>query len=483
MTQHFKIFATQSEYEAYIAGDHATPLVAYISATGKCVLPEGSGGGGNQMLRSIDIDDFTGTRFYPSFNYITEATIPDGVTSIEGNAFNGCTRLTTVSIPASVNTIGNRAFYECFALTSAAIPAGVTTINRETFADCHAMTSVTIPSSVTTIGYAAFYGCHSLTSVTIPAGVTTIDSRVFYDCRALTSLTIPDAVTTIGDYAFYGCIGLTSMTIPDAVTTIGEKAFYYSTALTSVTVKATTPPTLGASAFDVTHADLVIYVPAASVDAYKAADGWSTYADRIQAISEPAVNIQFADSAVKAICVERWGSDGEITDVQAAAVTDLGDAFMDNADITTFDELRYFTGLTSIGASAFSGCYRMTSLTIPDSVTFIDYSAFYNCRALTSLTIPNPVTTIVSVAFQNCYALTSVDIPDTVTSIGDNAFRSCTKLTSVTVRATTPPTLGATAFFNTSSSMVIYVPAASVDAYKAATKWSTYANQIQAISE
>ena len=483
MTNHFKIFATMADYEAYIAGEHATPLVAYISATGKCILPEGSGGGGNQLLKSIDIDDFTGTRFYPSFNYITEAHIPDGVTSIEGNAFNGCTRLTTVSIPASVNTIGNRAFYECFALTSAAIPAGVTTINRETFADCHAMTSVTIPSSVTSIGYAAFYGCHSLTSVTIPDGVTTIDSRVFYDCRALTSLTIPDGVTTIGDYAFYGCIGLTSMTIPDAVTTIGEKAFYYSTALTSVTVRATTPPTLGANAFDVTHADLVIYVPAASVEAYKAASGWSTYADRIQAISEPAVNIQFADSAVKTICVDNWGSDGEITDVQAAAVTDLGEAFSYNADITSFDELRYFTGLTSIGNEAFMDCGSLTSVTFPDSVTTIGIYAISGCTSLTSIVIPDSVTTIGDAAFGSCFGLTSVAIGSSVTSIDDNAFNSCTALTSVTVKATNPPTLGTEAFSNTHADIVIYVPAASVEAYKSASGWSSYASQIQAIPE
>ena len=392
MTNHFKIFATQADYEAYIAGEHATPLVAYISATGKCILPEGSGGGGNQLLKIIDIDDFTGTTFNDVATYITEANIPDGVTTIGIEAFKGCSSLT----------------------------------------------SIVIPDSVTTIGTAAFQGCDSLASVTIPASVTTVERFAFDNCAALAS----------------------------------------------VTVRATTPPSMDdETAFTFTSSSLVIYVPAASVDAYKAASGWSDYASRIQAISEPAVNIQFADPAVKTICVENWGSDGEITDVQAAAVTDLGEAFSYNADITSFDELRYFTGLTTIGDEAFMDCDALTSVTIPTSVTTIGGIAFNSCRALTSLTIPDAVTSIGDAAFGSCRSLTSVAIGSSVTTIGDDAFNSCDVLTSVTVRATTPPTLGNEVFGSTSSSLVIYVPAASVEAYKAASGWSFYESRIQAISE
>lgn len=79
-----------------------------------------------------------------------------------------------------------------------------------------------------------------------------------------------------------------------------------------------------------------------------------------------------------------------------------------------------------------------------------------------------------------CTNLTSVTIPSSVTSIGHNAFRSCSALTSVTVEATTPPRLGLNVFESTNNAP-IYVPAESVDAYKAATYWSTYADRIQAI--
>ena len=138
-------------------------------------------------------------------------------------------------------------------------------------------------------------------------------------------------------------------------------------------------------------------------------------------------------------------------------------------------------GITSIGESAFQYCTSLTSVTIPSGVTSIGQSAFYNCTSLTSIEIPNGVTSIRQSAFQYCTSLTSVEIPNSVTKIETNGFYNCQSLASVTVKATTPPTLGFGVFYNVSSNLVIYVPAESVDAYKAATNWSTYADKIQAI--
>ena len=153
--------------------------------------------------------------------------------------------------------------------------------------------------------------------------------------------------------------------------------------------------------------------------------------------STPSGNIDFADPAVKAICVANWDTngDGELSYDEAAAVTDLGNIFSDNQEIKKFNELQYFTGLTSIGERAFDWCTGLTSVIIPNSVTNIGFGAFRDCSSLTSVTIPDNVSSIDTYAFMSCERLTSVTIPNNVTSIGSEAFSGCSGLTSIKVES------------------------------------------------
>ena len=160
---------------------------------------------------------------------------------------------------------------------------GVILIGDFAFSSASGFTSITIPPSVTTFGQYAFSGASGLNSVTIDyASNATLGGNQFRD-SSITSLTIGSNPTSIGGNMFRNCTGLTSLVIPSNISSINFYAFNGCSGLTSITVHSTTPPTLGNRAFDNTN-NCPIYVPPESVDAYKAASGWSDYASRIQAI-------------------------------------------------------------------------------------------------------------------------------------------------------------------------------------------------------
>ena len=232
-------------------------------------------------VTSIDRGAFAGC------SSLASITIPEGVTSIKMEAFYGCSSLESITIPESVTSIENGTFAKCSNLTSIDIPEGVTSIESSAFSGCSSLASINIPDSVTSIGMYAFYNCTSLASITIPNSVTSIESSAFSGCSSLASITIPEGVTSIGSSAFSGCSSLASITIPEGVTSIGWCAFYYCASLVNVYCEPTTPPTAYAPqfgswlAFEPNTEVFKIHVPTESVEAYKAAEGWSEYADYI----------------------------------------------------------------------------------------------------------------------------------------------------------------------------------------------------------
>ena len=547
---------------------------------------------------------------------LTSITIPNSVISIGWGVFINCSGLEQIMVEADntmfdsrencnaiINTVTNALVAGC---KNTVIPNTVTSIEDEAFAGCSDLVSITIPNSVISIGQSVFKNCTGLTSMVIPNSVISINNNAFLDCSNLVSIDIPNSVTYLGYQVFCGCYSLTSIIIPDLENHyLGYGTFRYCSALQSITVLSETPMVLGEYVFQGVPTDILVYVPCGSIEAYQNAEGWNGFANltglcsgTITATVNPAEggtvsgagfyeggalctltaipsegfsflnwmengaivsndseysfvvsgdrelvanfvegelctvifelfdsygdgftgnylvvtdengsqqltvesgssavytlpfltgshitltwiegsypedcsftvsysngyviyqgsnvnsnfnyefdvdcsfapndNIVFADPNVKSVCVEHWDTngDGELSYAEAAAVTDLGEVFRFNSTITSFDELQYFTGLNSIGNYAFQDCYALTSIEIPNTVSYIGLCAISWCYNLGSIEIPNTVSFIEGHAFDGCYSLTSIHIPNTVSYIGEAAFSWCPNLEQITV--------------------------------------------------
>ena len=163
---------------------------------------------------------------------LTNATIGEGIRTIENNAFYYDTNLTTVSFNNGLRTIGDNAFCNDNKLTEINIPNGVTTVGNYAFYNCTATTKLTLPGTVTTMYEYSLYGL-GVTSAGPIGGdydyqygwTTSIPAYAFSRLTKLTDVVIGNGVTTVGNYACYECNALKTAVIGDTVESIGNYAF------------------------------------------------------------------------------------------------------------------------------------------------------------------------------------------------------------------------------------------------------------------
>ena len=309
---------------------------------------------------------------------LTSITIPSSVTSIEYEAFYNCNGLQSIVVESGNTTYDSRD--NCNAIIKSSsnmlilgcnntvIPNSITSIENEAFYGCSGLTSVTIPNSVTTIGYDAFGGCSGLTSVAIPNSVTAINGGTFGGCSGLTSVTIPNSVTTIGNNAFRGCSGLTSVTFPNSVSSIGYGAFLECDGLTDVWNYSHTPQAIDDYIFSVYNK---LHVPKSAVGAYTAADVWKNfevigfdpYGETLtfdkDAPTHDAVVIGFDNSTPDVIIPETITVDGVEYEV-----TGVADEAFRNCDNLKSVEIP--ATVREVGESAFRGCSSHERVVLPD---------------------------------------------------------------------------------------------------------------------
>lgn len=310
---------------------------------------------------------------------LTTISIPNSVTSIGDEAFNGCSGLTSLTLNS--NAIASKAYSSSNNLTAIfgaqvtqySFGEGVTAIGDYALYNAANLPTVTIPSSVVSIGNQAFSNCSQLATVNINSNA--VVSKAYTTTNNFTTIfgtqvqtyNLGEAITAIGDYAFYGN-DLSAFTIPESVTQIGNSAFR----------------NCAGSSFD---------IPAS-----------------VKNIGNKA----FADCA-----------DLETMTIRGA--TNIGEGAF--SVCTGLTSLQLGNSLTSIGDSAFSNCYNLPSVEFPNSLQTIGNYAFYQCNKIPSVTIPESVTALGEGAFKACSKLTNVTINSN--TIASKAYTSSSNLTSV----------------------------------------------------
>ena len=277
-------------------------------------------------------------------------------------------------------------------------------------------------------GRLADYQKKGLVSVTFPESLKIIGEGAFVGCSGLTNIIISDGVTHIGGSAFESCTNLAKLTIGQNVSTIEEGAFSDTPNLTEITLKNSNPIAINEFVFD--NYDATLIVPAGSLEAYRSADVWKNFTTCIE-----ERYIVFADENTKQICISKWDTDGdgELSEREASAVTSLGTVFYGNKSITSFNELEYFTSLTTIPNNAFFNCSNLNSILIPEGVKSIGDGAFQDCSSLSDISIAQSVTTIGNSTFAGCTSLTEIIFPQNVASIGNLVIAGCYAITSIIV--------------------------------------------------
>ncbi len=307
-----------------------------------------------------------------------------------------------VEIPAEINgkpvtRVEEFAFQNCTAVKSVIIPSTVTFIGWGAFNGCTAMESIFIPASVREIEYGAFYNCSSLKAAYVedltawcqidldgeysnPAHIT---GKLTFTNGDVSDLKIPSNVARIGRYTFYNCKDVQSVTFSEGITEVGECAFYGCSLSGKITMP-TSVESIGERAFYGTEIDGII-IP----------EGNATYKNSgsgVIDVAQKTLIIGFDDTVIP--------DDGSVT---------------------------------KLGGFAYSGCDKMTSITVPDCVTVMAAGVFENCSALTSVTLPSSITYLNARTFAGCSSLTTVAIPEAVERIGISAFRDCKLLNSITL--------------------------------------------------
>ena len=444
---------------------------------------------------------------FRNLSKITSFTVPENVTSISANAFDGC-GLTSIEFAGDdLQYIGKQAFAYC-KFTSFTFPDSVTTIGASLFITNNGtnttLKTLVLPDSLTSLsdsGTESFAaGCAALENIVIsdnhpnfkvvdgilydrngttiylapagktydqmlviPEGVTTIEVAAFYNFKGAL-IKLPNTLKTIKDRAFYDS-ALEMLIIPASVETIGSYAFSRNggqTALTSIAFSGGSRlKTIGQYAFS--------YSGIQSIDIPNGVTSIGTKAFAFSQIA--SLTIPGSLKTIEANAFEGCSKlanlviEEGVTTINArafvncrafttlnipASVTSIGDyAFSNNnGNNSSLLTIKFAEGsrISSIGTQAFGKHNNLQTVIFNgNQLRSLGNKLFNGCMALEYVVLPSAMTSITADLFADCVELTTVVLPEKLTSIGNNAFKNCSSLTEITIPASVT-SIGSAAF-------------------------------------
>ena len=445
---------------------------------------------GCESLETVTIPGSTYLSAYAFYgcSSLNNVIVKEGVSEIPSSCFDGCVSLNTISLPTSIRVLGSSAFggtkltefefeelesmggafYGVTTLKSIKVKSGLSMLDMNEFTGCTNLTTLELPDSVVSIGYQALSGCTSLESFNMPKNVTWIGQGAFSG-SGIKEITLPKTLTKMGGYysgstisswtgvsVFSGCRNLEKVTfestnlemignscfantpalkeinIPSSVTTISDRAFSGS-GITKIDISGVT--NLGSYVFsDCTNLTNVTFNDSLTKLPNYIFDGCTSLSDLIipDTVTELG-NGAFANTGITAVKLD--------------SITTFGtNVFKGCVNLESFESSSM--NLTSLPANMFSGCTKLTTVKLPDSLTKIGNGTFSGTN-VSSFVVPksleelgdnvfkdcanlkgvnfdnnNSLLTVGASAFENCTNITALKLPESVVEIGDYAFKN-----------------------------------------------------------
>ena len=479
----------------------------------------------NTSSNNIEIGD----RAFWGCENINTMFIADNVGSIGREVFSYCTRLSQVSIGRALSTIGYGAFNNCESLKEINVDAANSTFCSENgilfnkdkttlfkYPARKSETAYLIPESVKELETCSFEFCANLEKVIIPKGITYIGGGAFWDCAVLKEIIIlattpptlgvdvfqkgkiyvpSEAVSTYNNHDSWKYITV----YPLESTFTVDNLTYEITDYTENTVKLVsckqegvvnipavvnhngtnyTVTSMREGAFYNSKGVTQINIPSSLVEIGNNDIGNSL--KNLERINVDAENPAYCSvdgilfNKDKTLLIKYPAKKPEISYVIPGSVTKIEKGAFDCNEI--IKQVTIPENVTSIGSMAFNLCSALEQVNIPEGVNFIGNSAFYG-SGITEIDIPAVGgTDIEPWAFASCTKLKKVSLGEGITAIGMFAFYLCSAIEEMTVHAVEPPTVEQDAFYSVNTDIPVYVPAASLDTYKAANVWKEFTN-------